>query len=388
MSNVDVVVVGGGLIGLGIAWRCAQGGLRVTVSDSDPGSGASGTAAGMLAPATELSYDETELLRLNLASAARFPDWVAELREVTGHDVDYQAKGTVVAAWDQADLAVLKDLHAFQLRHGLRSEVLTGRQLRRLEDQTSPGLPGGLLAPDDHQVDPQRLHAALLSAATAAGVRIVPGTRRILRHGDRVTGVELDDGGRCDAGSVVLAAGAWSRTVPGLDDDAGRPPVRPVKGQVLVLRGDGEPLLRHVVRGLVRGSPVYLVQRGDGRVIVGASSEEAGFDVTARAGAVYELLRDAQALVPAVGELRLERVSTSLRPGTPDNAPVIGPAEPPGLVLATGHYRHGVLLTPATADGVAALLLGGRLPEPLAAFSPQRFRETHRTEEIEERVWS
>jgi glycine oxidase len=353
----DVIVVGAGVIGLGIAWRCRQRGLTVTVIDPAPGSGASGTAAGMLAPVTELHYGEQALLGLSLDSAARYPDFVEQLQAETGHDVGYRRTGTVSVAWDAADLSALWDLHAFQLEQGAEAELLTGRELRRLEPALAPGLPGGLLVAGDHQVDNRRLHAALLATVTVI-------RSRAIGIGDR--SVTLEDGTTLTAGNVVLAAGAWSAA---LTDVA----VRPVKGQTLRLRTD-PGLLTHVVRGSVKGFPVYAVPRADGTVVVGASSEENGFDLRPRAGAVYELLRDAQSLVPALGEAELLEVSTGLRPGSPDNAPVIG-RRADGLIIATGHYRNGILLTPVTADGVAELIAGGALPEALAPFTPNRFEE-------------
>jgi glycine oxidase len=179
---------------------------------------------------------------------------------------------------------------------------------------------------------------------------------------------------------VVLAAGAHSGRVAGLPD-ADRPQVHPVRGQTLRLRMSADTMPPLIVRGTVKGSPVYLVPRATspesgpptGELVIGASSEEAGFDCTPRAGAVYELLRDAQSLLPAVSEAELVEVSTGLRPGSPDNAPLIGKARTEGLVIATGHYRNGVLLTPITADGVAALLTDGALPPELLAFTPERF---------------
>jgi glycine oxidase len=205
-----------------------------------------------------------------------------------------------------------------------------------------------------------------------AGVQMVPA--RVAEIGitrDRVTGVLLDDGHRQPAGAVVVAAGAWSARL-GLPA-AARPPVRPVKGQTLRLRLPDQPLLPHIVRGSVRGSPVYVVPRADGGLVVGASSEDAGFDLRPRAGAVYELLRDAQSLLPVLAEAQFVEVSTSARPGTPDNAPLIGRTPVDGLILATGHYRNGILLTPITADGVTALLVDGALPAELAPFHPGRF---------------
>jgi glycine oxidase len=374
----DVLVAGAGVIGLAVAWRAAQRGLSVIVADdaaTSPatGGGATHAAAGMLAPVTELQYGETPLLALNIESARRYPGFAAELEQASAAPVGYRPCGTVQVAWDGADLAALRDLHAVQLSLGLSAELVSGRELRRLEPGLAAGLPGGVVAAGDHQVDNRLLHAALLAAAVRAGVTVVSSRVAdvVVTH-DRVTGARLGTGEAVGTGAVVLAAGAWSRRVGGLPDGV-LPAVRPVKGQTLRLRAGGEPLAAHVVRGNVRGSPVYLVPRSDGRIVVGASSEAVGFDLRPRAGAVYELLRDAQSLLPAIGEAELEEVGTGLRPATPDNAPLIGSTALPGLVLATGHYRNGLLLAPVTADGVAALLAGGGLPAELAPFSPTRF---------------
>jgi glycine oxidase len=354
--GADVVVVGAGVIGLSVAWRCAQRGLAVTVRDPAPGSGATGTAAGMLAPVTELHYEGKELLALNLESAARYPAFAAELTEVTGLATGYRECGTVQVAWDAADLAELRALHEFQATLGVPSQLLTGRELRAAEPALAAGLPGGLYASGDHQVDPRLLHAALLAAVRALDVPVVPAP---------VPALALD------SGVTVLAAGAWSGRVGGLPP-ALAAAVRPVKGQTLWLRG-APGLLAHVVRGNIKGNPVYLVPRADGDLVVGASSEEAGFDTRPRSGAVYALLRDAQTLVPELSEAEFVEVSTSLRPGSPDNAPLLGAAGVPGLVLATGHYRNGILLAPVTGDEIANLIVDGRTPPVLAPFSPQRF---------------
>jgi glycine oxidase len=365
---MDVIVVGAGVIGLGIAWRAAQRGLAVRLVDPAPGSGATWTAAGMLAPATELHYGEEPLLRLGLESARCYPSFVAELESATGRRVGYRRDGTVVVAWDAADLAGLRDLSAFGQSLGLSTELVTGRELRRLEPALASGLPGGLIAADDCQVDNRLLHEALLTAGELAGARItreravsVAGHEVVLASGDVLT-----------ADGVVLAAGAWSAEL------SAAVPVRPVKGQTLRLHMPGEVPLRRVVRGTVKGSPVYVLPRPDTQeIVVGASSEEAGFDLRPRAGAIYELLRDAQALVPVLGEAAFDEVSTSVRPGSPDNAPLIGATGGDGLIVATGHYRNGILLAPVTADGVAELLASGTLPDMLAPFTPSRFEGVH-----------
>lgn len=345
-STTDVAVVGGGIIGAAIAWRLATSGAGVTVFDPSPGSGATQAAAGMLAPVTELHYGEERLLRLNLASAKRYPDFVAELEAATGIDVGYDRTGTVVAAWDGADLAALRDLAELHTSLGLNSELLTARELRAVEPSVAAGLPGGLYAADDHAVNPRRLHRALLSSATVEPQRVVS------VGADSVT---LADGDVVSAATVVVAAGARSGQIDGVPPTV----VRPVKGQTLRLRSS-RPVITHVMRGSVRGVPVYLVPRKGGELVVGATSEEAGYDERPRAGAVYDLLRDAQHLLPAVLEMELLEVSTGLRPATPDNRPIIGAVEP-GLVVATGHYRNGVLLAPITADAVAELVLHGRV---------------------------
>jgi glycine oxidase len=372
MSIDDVAIIGAGAIGTAVAWRCAQRGLRVCLVDPEPTRGAWRTAAGMLAPITELHYTETPLLRLSRDSLARYPSFAAEVEEASGLPVGFLPCGTVAVAWDGADLAALRDQHAFSAQLGIDAQLLTGRELRELEPAVAAGLPGALYAPGDHQVDPRLLHAALFEAARRLGVRVVAAAGSVRITGSRATGVELPDGTDLPAGHVVVAAGAWSTGIAGVPGEHAAP-VRPVKGQTLRLRLSGPPRLTRVLRGTVKGSPIYLVPRADGRLVVGASSEEAGFDVTPRAGVVYELLRDAQSVLPELSEAVLEEVSTGLRPGSPDNAPLVGPAGVDGLIHATGHYRNGILLTPVTADGVAELIADGSLPTVLAPFLPTRF---------------
>jgi glycine oxidase len=367
----DVLVVGGGVIGLGVAWRAAQAGMAVTVVDPSPGRGASWAAAGMLAPVTEVHYGEQALLRLNLAAADRWPGFAAELEEAAGRQVGYRRCGTLTVARDTDDNAALEDLYRFQLRCGLQVERLRSRDCRRLEPGLAPSVRGGVLAPADHQVDNRALAGALLAACERAGVRLLADKATGLRlDGERVTGVTVAGGGSPAAATVVLAAGCWSRELGGLAAEL-LPPVRPVKGQLLHLRGPADdPLCRRNVRGL----EVYVVPRADGRVVVGATVEEQGFDTRVTAGAVHDLLRAALELLPDVAELELVETVAGLRPGSPDNAPLLGPAGVDGLVVATGHYRNGILLAPVTADAVAELLATGRVPAAIAPFSPARLR--------------
>jgi len=375
---VDVIVAGGGVIGLGIAWRAAAAGLRVVVCDDAPGRAASWAAAGMLAPVTEVHYGEDALLALNLDAARRYPGFVAELEELTGLDAGYRRCGTLMVARDADDLAALADLAGFQRRAGLEAERLASRACRELEPRLSPRVRGGILVPGDHQVDNRALVRALLRACERSGVHLLPArVRRVLTGGGRVAGALLADGERLAAGTLVLAAGCWSGGVGGLDE-AALPPVRPVKGQLVHLAGPAEPpLLRHNLRGL----DVYLVPRADGRLVAGATVEERGFDTMVTAGAAHELLRDAIELVPDVAELALTETVAGLRPGSPDNAPLLGPAALDGLVVAAGHYRNGILLTPVTADTIAELLVTGRVPDRIGPFSPRRFAATTTKEE-------
>jgi len=370
----DVVIVGGGLIGLSISWRAAETGLSVTVVDPAPGSGSSYAAAGMLAPATEAHYGEEALLALNLAAGRRYPSFVEELEAASGRDVGYRTTGTLAVAFDSGDRAVLAAHEEFLTRLGLTASLLGSRETRAQEPLLAPTVRAGLLVEGDHQVDNRRLTAAMQVAAERAGVTVRrEKATEIIVAGGRASGVRLAAGETLLAGTVVLAAGCWSGQLAGLPPEV-VPPVRPVKGQILRLATpDGTPFLRRIVRGVVAGTFVYVVPRAHGEVVVGGTVEELGFDRTVRAGAVFELLRNAGALVPAIAELELVECHAGLRPGSPDNAPLLGRTALDGLVLATGHYRNGVLLTPVTADAIATLLATGETPELIAPFSPRRF---------------
>ena len=384
----DVLVVGGGIIGLVTAWRSAQRGFTTTVVDPEPGGGAARVAAGMLAAVTELHYGEETLLGLNLESARRYPDFAAELTEATGLDLGYRRCGTLAVALDADDRAHLRELHALQQRSGLDSEWLSGRECRRLEPMLAPGVRGGLRVDGDHQVDPRRLSGALVAACERAGVvfhRAWAEELTVAR--ERATGIRTGDGDLLSAGHTVLAAGSLSGRLAGVPAEV-RPPVRPVKGQVLRLTVPKPyaPFLSRTVRAVVRGSHVYLVPRENGELVVGATSEEQGWDTTVTAGGVYELLRDAHELVPGITELPLTETRAGLRPASPDNAPLLGPSGLDGLLLATGHYRNGVLLTPVTGDVMAEVLTTGELPAEARDFTPLRFRVGAARELLEQPV--
>jgi glycine oxidase len=351
IDSYDVAVVGGGIIGLAVAWRARARGLSVVVLERGALGGAtSRVAAGMLAPVTEADAGERELLALGLRSARSWPAFAAELEDASGMTVGYRECGTLVVARDRDEAEALERERELRERLGLRVERLLPSAARRLEPALAPTLRAALDVPDDHAVDPRLVCEALARAAERAGVAL-------LEHFEVALLEDLPNA------QVVIAAGPWSGTFGG--DEAH---VRPVKGQTLRLRDPGGPgLLDRVVR--FEGG--YLVPRGDGRYVLGATVEERGFDTSVTAGALHELLRDASELVPGVLELEVQETLAGLRPGTPDNAPVIGrsPSEP-RVVWATGHHRNGVLLAPVTADIVAAELAG----EPLEhAFGPGRF---------------
>ncbi len=367
----DTVIVGAGVIGLAIAWRAAERGLAVAIADPEPGRGASRVAAGMLAPVSEAWYGEEELLRFGLAARDRYPSFVAELSGLTGAPTGFRQSGTLQVAYDSDDLALLERVHDLHITLGLEARRVTAREARQIEPMLAPSVRGGVHVPGDGSVDPRLLTGALLGAVSTA--RVTLHRQRVQEitatHG-QADGVALADGTKLVSSSVVLATGWQAGAMPGVPPDA-LPPVRPVKGQILRLNST-QPFLAGSVRGLVRGSSVYLVPRASGELVIGATQEEHG-DRRVTAGGVWELLRDARELIPGITELELAETAAGLRPGTPDNAPVLGPSALPGLVLATGHFRNGVLLAPITADLIAEFLATERLPRTAARFSPARF---------------
>ncbi len=356
-SGHDVVVVGAGLIGLACAWRAAQRGLSVILVEAkEPAAGASGVAAGMLAPVTEAEFGEEELLRLNLEAHARWQEFAPEL----GGDLHHRREGALLVAADRDDAEALHRLHSFQLSLGLEAEWLTPSECRRREPGLSPRCGGGIFAPHEQHVDPMAVVAALL----AKGLEI--------RTGDPVAavdphGVRLRSGEAITAEQIVIAAGCWSGS--GIEGLPGMP-VRPLKGQILALRRPPDrPLAEH----LIRTPRCYVLDRGDGRVVLGGTMEERGFDTQVTVDGVYRLLEAAYEVLPDVTELEFTGARAGLRPATPDNLPLIGRSEPGNVIWATGHYRNGVLLTPITAEAVAELLTGGEVPAAVRPFSPERF---------------
>ncbi len=370
-SRLSVAILGAGCVGLSIAWRLAAAGCSVDVFDpGEAGRGATHAAGGMLAACVETEPGEESLLPLTRASQALWPAFARELEEASGVSVDRRTEGTMVIALNADDAAKVRFLHGFQRDLGLPVEWLSGAEVRRREPYLQPGVAGALFCREDHQVDNRKLATALLRAARAAGVRVHErcDTPSLVVAGGRAAGVRVGDV-TVSADRVVLAAGAWSGGVAGVPAVA-KPPVRPVKGQMICLRMDPRlPLLNHVV-----WTPgTYLIPRLDGRLLIGATTEERGFDDRLTAGGQFALLEGAWRALPGIAELPIEESWAGFRPGSRDDAPILGETAVPGLIHATGHHRNGVLLTPVTADGIARLILTGETDPVMRPFALDRF---------------
>ena len=372
VSKPSVAIIGAGVIGLGIAWRLAARGVSVAVFDKGvSGAGASHAAAGMLAACAEAEPGEEALVTLGRVSQARWPAFAAELKQASGVDVGLRPEGTLVVALTSDDQARLSHQLTFQQKLGLPLQWISAAETRRREPHLAGKLAGAVFSPEDTQVDNRKLAAALRIAAEAAGARIREHqeVKTISSDAGRVDGIILADGTKVGADVVVLAAGAWSRSIDGLAPEL-RPPVRPIKGQMLALRMDpAAPLLTHVVWA----PGAYLVPRLDGRLLVGATVEEKGYDTSLTAGGILTLLEAAWRVVPAVEELPIDEMWVGHRPGSRDDAPIVGPGPAQGLIYATGHHRNGILLTPVTVDAVARLVLEGALDPAIRPFGIERF---------------
>ncbi|MCF3947094.1 glycine oxidase ThiO [Acidiphilium sp. AL] len=366
---MTIAIIGGGVIGLAIGWRLAQRGAAVTIFErATAGQGSSNAAAGMLAAACETEPGEAALGALNRASLALWPDFAAELEAASGIGVGLRREGTLLVALNRDDAAKLRHDMAFQKSQGIALEWLTPAEAREREPYLAPGLAGAVFSPGDIQVDNRRVVAALVEAFLRAGgvLHDHAPIERIETAQGRVCGVATPDGMH-PADTVVLAAGAWSGA---FDLPIASPPVQPVKGQMLAVRMDAAaPLLRHVVWA----PRAYLVPRADGRLIVGATVEERGFDTRITAGGLYALLDGAWRALPGIEELPVIETWVGFRPGSRDDAPILGPSALPGLQFATGHHRNGILLTPVTADAMAATILSGQADARIAGFGADRF---------------
>ncbi len=369
-ARADVAVVGGGLIGLSIAWRLAQMGRTVTVLERETiGAGASLAATGMLAPAAEHEPGSDPLLPLALDSLRRWPGFRDALEAESGRTIDYRPDGTLVLAVGRDEVERLRFRYDLQRRSGLDATWLPGGEVRRLEPGLRPSVTAGIHCPLDHQVDPRLVMDALAEACRRAGVILVERSpvTALDWSGGRVTGVRVADRGVA-AETVVLASGAWSGA-GGLLPDALALPVRPLKGQSLALRTTAR------TGGLARmvwTEQVHMAPKSDGQLIVGATVEDCGFRPGVTAGGLYALLEGARRVLPGIEEMEVEAVWSGYRPTSDDDAPILD-ALAPGLVAATGHHRNGYLLAPVTADAIAELVMHGELPDVARPFTRARF---------------
>jgi glycine oxidase len=364
-------IIGGGVIGLSIGWRLAQAGCAVEIFErGEAGKGASWAAAGMLAAGVETEPGELALHGLCRASQEAWPAFAAAVEAASGQSVELRQEGTLMVALNRDDAAQLRYTYDFHRAHGIALEWLTGGQARQKEAYLHPNLAAAVYCATDHQVENRKLVRALRTAFLAAGGTLHEHTTvaSVDVQAGRAVGVVVGDT-HVAADVVLLAAGAWSGEIAGLPASA-RPPIRPIKGQMLALRMDpAAPLLRHVV-----WTPrVYLVPREDGRLIVGATTEERGFNTDLTAGGIYSLLEGAWRALPTVEELAIDEMWVGFRPGSRDDAPLLGPGAVEGLVYATGHHRNGILLTPVTAEAIARYILTGEIAEAIRAFAPTRF---------------
>ena len=376
MENKKVIIIGGGVIGLGIGWQLSKAGATVTIYEREQaGRGASWAAAGMLGPIAEAHIDELDLLKLSNQSLARYPEWVDELETETEMSIGYRAEGTLIIGIQPDDADQLQHAYALQQDLGLNVEWLSGQEARKIESALSPYVTAAVRCETDHQVDNRLMAQALQRAYLGRGGVLHQNStvERIVIENGNATGVQTEDGFQA-ADVCVLAAGCWSGQIGGLPENI-IPPVRPVKGQMLALRMQGGTTIKNVIRTVKARypMPVYLVPRTDGRLIVGATTEELGFDTDLTVGGVYELLHGACEAIPGIYDLPLIETWTGLRPGSTDNAPILGKTPIENLIYATGHYRNGILLTPITAYEISKLILTGETPETISPFHVGRF---------------
>ncbi len=375
-ARTDVLVIGQGVIGAIAAWRARLAGVSVACLDPHPGDGATHAAAGMLAPVTEADFGEHELLSLNLASADLWPSFAAEIEHSSGVDVGYRTSGILTVAFDAGDAQQLARLRDLQRRSGLEVEELSVAEARNREPFLGPRIAGAQWVPGDHVVDPRALHRALREILTTLGVTTFPVSADRLLHLDdgTVIGAVDTEGVTHHADHVVVATGHAARGLiaPLTDIEI---PTRAVKGQVIRLDGRGSDWAgpARIVRGFVQQRPVYVVRRPGGEIVIGATSEELDDDRHATVGGVFGLLRDARAILPGLDELPIAEFVARARPGSPDNLPMLGPTTVPGLIVATGHHRNGILLAALTSRACDAIFGGRPLDHVWAVADPMRF---------------
>ena len=378
MKNKEIIIIGGGVIGLGIGWQLTKSGVSVTIYDSgEAGRAASWAAAGMLAPLAEAHTEEPELLKLGCESLVLYPQWVSELESEAEMSVGFRDEGTHIVGLESDDTHQLKHLYQAQQQLGLDVNWLSGGEVREIESALSPRVSAAIQCESDYQVDNRLMVTALKSAYLRNGGVLHENNpiEKIHVEDCQVQGIETREGfHRGDM--VILSAGCWSSQIDGIPDSI-RPPVRPVKGQMMALQMEDGITINSVIRTVRARYPtdVYLVPRTDGRLIIGATSEEMGYDTRLTVGGMFELLRGAWEVVPGVYELPILESWAGLRPGSRDNAPILGKTPVENLIYATGHYRNGILLSPITAYEISRLVLSNETSDVIKPFQLDRFLE-------------
>jgi glycine oxidase len=367
MKRFDAAIAGGGVIGGTIALELARAGLRVAVFDrQQPGQEASWASAGIISPAPE-NPAMIVTVPLAKASASLYPEFVAHVEEISGRSVGFRAKGTLEALFSRDTKAELSTIIALHHGLGLKAEPLRAKDARELEPALSEEVEAAVLRPEEASVDNRALTAGVLEAAQRSGAEIFSGNgaKAIWREGNRCAGLVLQNE-RVEAKWTVIAAGCFSATIEGIEPYA---PVRPAKGQMVALRADDLKMER-----VLWSEKIYLVPRNDGRILAGATVEYAGFDKRTTAGGIEKVLSAAIDLAPGLADARIEETWAGLRPDSPDHLPILGPADLDGLLLATGHFRSGILLTPITARLVREWIMEQRVSVDWDRFSPLRFQ--------------
>lgn len=367
MKKFDVAVAGGGLIGVSIALELARAGLRVGLFDrQEPGQEASWAGAGILSPAPE-SAATISLVPLGKASMAIYPKFVRMVEEISGQSTGYRPKGTLQALFSRDAREELSTVIALHHGLGLKAEPLRAEDARELEPSLSEDLEAGVLRPDEASVDNRAMTQAVLEAARRSGVQFFPGSSvdAIWRKSGKCVGLSLKNE-KIAAQWTVIAAGCFSASIEGV---AAYAPVRPAKGQMIALRADDLKIER-----VLWSEKIYLVPRNDGRILAGATVEYTGFEKSLTAGGIEKVLAGAIELSPGLANARVEETWAGLRPDSPDHLPILGPTDIDGLLIATGHFRGGILLTPITARLVADWVTQQSVSVDWDRFSPMRFQ--------------
>jgi glycine oxidase len=368
MKRFDAVIAGGGVIGGAIALELARAGLQVAVFDrQQPGQEASWASAGILSPAPE-SPGMVTMVPLGKASLALYPEFIARVEEISGKKTGFRPKGTLEALFSHDTKAELSTIIALHHGLGLRAEPLRPEDARELEPSLSEEVEAAVLRPDEASVDNRLLTAAILESARCSGAEILSenGAKGIWREGDRCAGLILQNE-KVEAKWTIIAAGCFSAAIEGIAPYA---PVRPAKGQMVALRADDLKMER-----VLWSDKIYLVPRNDGRIVAGATVEHAGFDKRTTAGGIEKILSGAIDLAPGLANARIEESWAGLRPDTPDHLPILGPTDIDGLLMATGHFRSGILLTPITARLIREWIMEQRVSADWDRYSPMRFQD-------------